>query len=194
VRTWPDMPQRMRTLPRDPRGYPVPYLVLLDSDGRPQFAVNDSRRVEESWRKGLCSICGKRLLRTPRGQREQWFIGGSRCFLHEAGAFLDPPMHLECAEYALAVCPFLAARRYRSVAFEKRAERITVPDGMALVEHEHALPDLPERFGLGITLDVDRHTIGGGSPVYLPRDWLYVEWWRAGERISAPDTGEPPPI
>lgn len=191
-----EVPIRMRTLARDPRGFPIPFIVMIDKTGTPQFTINDMRRTTECRRKGLCAICGKRFERHPVTQRpEMWFVGGSRCFLHELGAFLDPPLHLECAEYALVVCPFLAARsaRWRNIDDAKLSPG-GLPEGMAILRDKHVQPDLPERFGLGRTYaykfreDVPQHGF------YIVEDWSHVEWWRGGERIEAPATGESPPI
>lgn len=186
------IPKGMRTLRRDSRGYPVPYIVLMDKSGTPQFTINDSRKVMDCVRKMLCSICGKRVpLNRVGGNIEPyfWFVGGSRCFLHPHGAFLDPPLHLECAEYALQVCPFLAASRYMRRIDDAKLKPRDTPEGMAIAREEFVQPSLPERFGLGLTHDFDITERG----LYVVHNWSYVEWWRGGERIEAPETGEPPP-
>ena len=33
-----DVPRRLRQRPRDPRGYPIPYVVLIREDGNPDSA------------------------------------------------------------------------------------------------------------------------------------------------------------
>lgn len=162
---------------RDARGYPIPFLVLVDSRGRPQFTVNDVRRADLCRRKHLCSICGKRF--DPEGA---WFVGGSRAFLHPNGVFQDPPMHLDCAEYALRVCPFLAAPRWsRSVADAKLSATTPI---------EYMPPRLPERFGLGLPGSYHWHP---ESSVFVVDGWRYVEFWRAGQPIAAPETADPAP-
>ena len=40
------VPKMMRTLPRDARGYPIPFIVVIDRAGKPQFTINDAQRVE----------------------------------------------------------------------------------------------------------------------------------------------------
>jgi hypothetical protein len=184
-------PKPMRTLGRDARGYPIPYLVLIDRSGLPQFTINDQERAAECDRKGLCAICGKRLERTRSGKRVMWFVGGSRAFLHPAGAFLDPPMHHDCAEYALRVCPFLAARRYAGRIDDAKLAAGNLPEGLSLIRHEGMAPALPPMFGFGMTYDVQITT--PPAKAYIVDDWRYLEWWHAGERIPAPDSGEPPP-
>lgn len=114
----PPMPPRIAQLPRDSRGYPIPWNVLRRASGEragePIFTVNDDRRAFRALRERLCPICGG-----PLG-RWQWFTGGPRSAFDEHGWYLDLPGHRECAEYALAVCPYLSATKY--------LRRIDVPD------------------------------------------------------------------
>jgi hypothetical protein len=188
------LPMRMRTLRKDSRGYPVPFLVVIDKTGTPQFTINDTRRAHDCISKHLCAICGKRFDKHPvTARHEMWFVGGSRCFLHPMGAFIDPPLHLECAEYALRVCPFLAASRYMKRIDDAKLKPENRPIGLGLVSHMHALPELPECFGLGLCNSY-QPSGSPGSAMFKVDDWRYVEWWRAGERIEAPATGISPPI
>lgn len=178
-----EVPRLMRTLERDARGYPVPFIVLRDKAGKPHFTINSSVLVADCVRKRLCSICGKRM------GPLVWFVGGSRCFLHRMGAFLDPPLHLECAEYALRVCPFLAASSYGKRIDDRTLDPGALPDDVALVRHNGALPQLPERFGLGAAKDyrISNRTL------FVVDHWEYVEFWRNGTPCNAPDSGQPAP-
>lgn len=162
----------------------MPFIVLRDKLGIPQFTINDVKRVNLCVRKRLCAICGKRM------GDWVWFVGGSRCFLHTRGAFLDPPTHNECAEYALAVCPFLAARSYSGRIDDRKLAPGAIPDGLTLVRHDGMLPALPERFGLGAALDYRR---SGSGDVFIVDRWQYLEFWRHGRPCRAPDSAEPPP-
>jgi hypothetical protein len=176
-----EKPRRMRTLQRDARGYPVPFLVLIDRSGTPQFTINDARRTAECVSKRLCAICGKRF---DRG--EMWFVGGSRCFLHTRGAFVDPPVHLECGEYALKVCPFLAMPSYSKRIDDRKLAPDGLPEGMVTARHDHMLPAHPERFGFGCTHGY--RLVGPmGQHLFVVDQWDYVEWWRNGAVINAPD-------
>lgn len=175
----------MRTLERDRRGYPVPFIALRDKSGKPQFTINDGRKCATARGKHLCTICGRRLA------HDTWFIGGSRCFLYENGAFLDGPVHNECGEYALKVCPFLAMPRYTTLLADRPLNPDHAPDGMALVDVGHMLPDLPERFGFGHASAYE--VFPSDRQGWLHRAFFdYVEWWRDGEPVNAPD--EPPPL
>ena len=173
----------MRTLARDARGYPIPFIVVIDRAGKPQFTINDGDRVEQCRKKTLCSICGKRIAGAP------WFVGGSRCFVHERGAFVDPPVHRECGEYALRVCPFLATP-YSGRIDDAKLSPEGLPEGMALLRLEYMQPDQPERFGFGCSANYRIVRPAPGEWLYAVFKWEYVEWWRHGARINAPSAAE----
>lgn len=189
------LPQTMRTLPRDARGYPIPFIVMRDKTGTPMFTINDARRTADCRAKHLCAVCGKKLLRHPISQRyEMWFVGGSRCFLHEHGAFLDPPVHMACAEYALRVCPFLTASRWTDRIDDKKLNKANMPTGLTVISAEYMPPALPERFGLGKVYDYQYITTGPGTGIYKVDTWAYVEFWQAGIPCPPPDTGIAPSL
>lgn len=184
-----ELPMRMRSLRKDPRGFPIPFIVMIDKTGMPQFTISDQHKVHACITKRLCSICGRRLDKTGRNF-DLWLIGGARCFLHEHGAFLDPPMHRECGEYSLRVCPFLAARSYSKRIDDAKLKPGALPDNMILAQADHMTPSQPERFGFGLTHELTVERSQGGH-VFVPSSWQYVEWWRQGETINAPDTALP---
>jgi hypothetical protein len=170
-----DIPKRMRTLERDPRGYPVPFIVLRDKKKQPMFTINDVSKTTQCRTLHLCSICGRRL------DKFMWFVGGSRCFIHDHGAFVDPPVHYECGMYALQVCPFLAAPSYNKRIDEKKLKPENRPDNMRLVTTNFMPPAQPELFGIGaciLSVFADN--------VYVVPHWQYVEWWHTGQPCNAP--------
>ena len=172
------IPPKMRLLARDRRGYPVPWIVQRDLDGRPFFVMNDVANVLACGRRKLCGICGKKL------ERDCWFVGGPGAALHEHGAFLDPPMHRACATYALQVCPYIASRYTGRVdaALVSRGrwdarQRVIVEDGM--------IPEQPPFFVLAKTATSRMNVDDRGAPRFHPRrPWLAVEFWRRGVEIS----------
>lgn len=125
---------------------------------------------------------------------EFWFIGGSRAFLHERGGFLDPPVHYDCGRYALIICPYLAARRFTDRSLVERLRADFGPGVGFANQYEGRLhyPGLPERFGFGMTGKYRVHNPNSPAMIFTIDDWEYLEWWRAGERINAPETGDPP--
>lgn len=170
------IPQRMKDLAVDDRGYPIPWTVLRGpSDGKPHFAIN----VEEIRRKAiserLCPICGVRLF------RGMWFVGGPCSALHPRGAYIDPPMHRECAEYALKVCPYLAAPRYSGHV----EDRTLKPDDRARIPiliNRTMMPDRPPLFVCGMAIKM---TVTDDSYLLPNRPWRAVEFWRSGEKLDA---------
>jgi hypothetical protein len=174
----------MRTLPRDSLGYPIPTIVLVDKSRKPQFTINDLRKVGSCLRKRLCAICGKRL------DDGYWFVGGSRCFMHENGAFVNPPLHRDCGQYALQVCPFLAAPSYSKRIDGKKMRAKDRPDHMAIIEIAHMPPAQPTTFGFGQTREfrIVQSQMGQSDHVLVVESWDYVEWWKNGELVNAPDS------
>lgn len=95
----PPMPPRIRRLPVDDRGFPVPYFVQT-VNGKPDHRLTDSRKVAACHRFGLCFICGERL------GAHRAFPVGPMCGINRVSA--EPPSHRECARWAVEGCPFLS--------------------------------------------------------------------------------------
>jgi hypothetical protein len=170
------IPDRIARLPKDKRGYPIPWNVLTAEDGTVFFTVNDDRKSWRALREGLCPICGERL------GRWRWFVGGPRSAFDANGYYLDLPMHRECCEFALAECPYLAAPRYSG--------RIDVVNPELLPKEAKVLLDetmLPQRPELFVAVCCDRIQVMDRSPLapYLKPLQPYAEWsfWRHGQQI-----------
>ena len=168
-----DMPARIGRLPRDKRGFPIPQAVKRDADGTPHLAIIDPARAAALHKTRSCGICGEKLLRS-----EMWFIGGSGdAAVSRREGFPDPPMHEECATFALRTCPHLSTPVY-----VKQIERPDVFTALMtnsyryrekLYRHKDRKPE-------------DRRP--GRYPVYYARKpWLRVTWWRAGQELTDPD-------
>jgi len=95
----PPLTERIRKLPVDERGYPVPFFVAW-LDGKPEFRMADQRKQERCRKHSLCWVCGE-LLNEP----ELAFVIGPMCGLNRISA--EPPMHKECADWSVRGCPFL---------------------------------------------------------------------------------------
>ena len=110
------VPARIRALPVDRRGYPVPYFVQR-GPGEPDFRIMDTQAAARAMRLRLCWVCGQ-----PLG-RHASFVGGPMSEL--TCAFADLPSHLECARFSAHACPFLAnpAARMRGT---------DLPDGVGI--------------------------------------------------------------
>ena len=94
-----ELPKRMRTLPRDERGYPVPWFVAW-RDGKPEFRAMDGEKWMRAVRDRVCWVCGEEL-----GVYKS-FVAGPMCGINRTSA--EPPSHLECARWSAVNCPFLS--------------------------------------------------------------------------------------
>lgn len=94
----PAIPERLKKLPVDARGYPVPWFVA-EIDGKFDFRVMDGAKLYEAIAARLCWVCGEKL-----GVSLAFTIG-PMCALNRTIA--EPPSHRECAEFAIKACPFL---------------------------------------------------------------------------------------
>src|SRR5262245_54991717 len=96
----PPLPSRIAGLPIDPeRGYPVPWFVAWH-DGKPEFRTADGRKFRQAIRDRLCWVCGQ-----PLG-RHLVFVIGPMCTVNRVT--VEPPCHLDCAEFSVRACPFLS--------------------------------------------------------------------------------------
>jgi hypothetical protein len=170
------IPPRMKRLPRDRRGYPIPAGVYRDDKGEPHFAINDEMRRQQFVARDLCVICGQAL------NRARWFVGGPLSAFDPQGYYIDPPLHHECSTYALRVCPYLAAPNYG-----KRVDLATLkkssPDEIDQVFVDNTmLPDRPDLFVA--LMSIGQVTIRNATPyvVYLApvRPCRRIEYWRNG--------------
>jgi len=163
----------MQSLPRDPRGYPIPWNVLVSPDGEPFFTINDDRRHNEALRLGLCPICGH-----PLG-KWMWFVGGPKSAFDPHGWYLDLPGHHDCEQFALQVCPYLSAPRYiHEIGLAGRK-----PPATLLVD-ETVLPDRPEIFVTVASNKVEFLRREILAPYVRPgRPFLGFEIWRHGKQL-----------
>lgn len=93
-----DLPARMRRLPIDAAGRPVPRFVEF-VDGKPDFRIMDAKHLVRAARNRLCWVCGDGL------GRYLTFTTGPMCLINMVSA--EPPSHHECALYSATHCPFL---------------------------------------------------------------------------------------
>lgn len=171
------LPDRIARLPRDRRGYPVPWNALRGVDDAPIFTVNDDRKGWRAFREQLCPICGERL------GRWRWFVGGPLSAFDEHGWFLDQSAHHECVRFALQTCPYLAAPRYLG--------RIDVADPAKLPPEARILLDetqIPERPEVLVAVSGEKIQVQVRGPL-IPytrpsRPFLGYEFWRHGRQIT----------
>jgi hypothetical protein len=174
------VPKKMRALQRDRRGYPVPYIVLRDTDGKPHFAINDDLRRLQCVAEKRCPICGTKL------SREMWFVGGPLSAFHNDGCYNDTAMHYECMDYALRVCPYLAMPSYLGRIDAGTLDPAKLPDELRALIDPTQLPDRPALF---VAVMARIQMIGPPPTFYVKpaRPYKAVEYWKNGEKLSEAD-------
>lgn len=127
-----EIPKRIRKLPVDERGYPIPFFVGYDERGIPDFRMMDGHKLHRAVKDRLCWICGE-----PLG-RYLAFTIGPMCMVNRNNA--EPPMHKECALFSVKTCPFLTnpdqkrnPRKVHSEYCEPAGEMIKRNPGIAVI-------------------------------------------------------------
>lgn len=180
------IPHRMRRLPLDRRGLPVPVIVMWTESGEPLFAANDENRRQQCFAEDRCHICGGALL------RGRWFVGGTLSTSAVHGVSLDGPMHDECAHYALAVCPYLAAPRYGRLVGAQQLRSSDRADVVVVATGTESNPR-PELF-VALMAVAQEYSHGSALPGVAETEIIYgvrpkpgsvrkVEVWRHGRQI-----------
>jgi hypothetical protein len=100
----PEPPERIKRLPKDHRGFPVPWFVEW-INGEPDFRVIGSGKLAVAWRNSRCWICGDKL-----GVHQVYAIG-PMCVVNRVTS--EPASHRDCATFAAKACPFLTKPRMR---------------------------------------------------------------------------------
>src|SRR4029077_8964998 len=96
------LPERMRHLPVNSKGYPVPWFVAW-VDGQPEFRAMDGAKFRRAIREKLCWVCGGKL------GVYVCLVAGPMCGINRTSS--EPPCHLECAQWSARNCPFLSNPR-----------------------------------------------------------------------------------
>lgn len=170
------IPPRMRHLDIDPRGYAIPWLVWRDSNGKAHFTINDEPRREIALRRDLCPVCGTKLF------RGRWFVGGPGSAFDPDGAFIDTPMHAECKDYSMTVCPYLTVQHY-----DRRIDDRTV-DALekGVIAIDPTLDPTRPKLFVALMAIGQRRVREGGLPNYVipKRPYARIEFWLRGKIIS----------
>lgn len=164
-----EIPKRMRKLERDRRGYPIPVAVFRDSFGKPHFQITDQEELKRLVKFDLCPMCGSKL------KSKRWFVGGPKSAFYLQGAYADPPMHDECAHYALQVCPYLAAPNY-----SKRLEDKTITDNSIVGTDYNVEIARPPVF---VAVEAFGHHVSGTHTI-PKQPYVTIEYWLHGKQLS----------
>lgn len=175
------LPERLKSLPVDERGYPVPWFVqwLFNEAGVavPEFRAMSQAKYVLAIERKLCWVCGERL-----GSR-MTFVVGPMCGINRISA--EPPSHLECAEWSARNCPFLS--RPQMVRREG--------DEIAEAMKGHCMGGEMIRRNPGVSLLWTTRSYevvpdGQGGALILMGDPEHVMWYREGRAATCAEIEE----
>jgi hypothetical protein len=167
------IPPKMAGLGLDPRGFPIPYIILQGPDGKNYFQVNDSYKVQSCINNKLCAICGQ-----PLGC-DAWLAGGPLSAFHPHGAYIDTPTHHECGNYAMRVCPYLAITTYNG---KFNPDKLAGQGWVGVLVDPTVIDDRPPFFAY---VKIKGFTVNPTTRHLIPKKpLLQVEYWNAGEQIT----------
>jgi hypothetical protein len=174
----PEMPFRVQTLPRDARGFPVPWFVQWFDNGKPgdpgigvpDFRVVDYRRMRQALISPRCWVCGGVM------GVHRVFVIGPMCAVTKTTS--EPPNHRACAEFAAKACPFLTKPRMRRNDKDLPGEAVDAaglpldrnPGVVCLYETGHYKPFKAQAGNEGILFRL-------GMPTQ-------ISWWYEGRRAT----------
>ncbi|MDB5522809.1 MAG: hypothetical protein JWM58_572 [Rhizobium sp.] len=165
-RAFRDMPDRVATLPRNDRGFPIPYFAE-EVNGVRDFRVVSASRMAHAVRNELCWVCGGRL------GKYKAFVIGPMCGINRT--ISDPPSHRDCAIFSARNCPFLSSplARRRETGLPDAAQEAP---GFGLKRN-------PGAVGVWVTLDYRPFRAPSGNQGILFRigDPTEVLWFASGE-------------
>lgn len=94
--------------------------VKIAEDGKALFGQVEGDRVVDMLVNRKCQTCGQRIAKTTFA----CFVGGPNDHFYK-----EAPQHIECARFALQVCPHILRRRDRyAVSVCRRYDMLEVPD------------------------------------------------------------------
>jgi len=142
-------PPEIARLPVDTRGYPVPWFVAY-FNGKPDFRIPDPAKVLKAMQQQRCYICGG-----PLSTRKTFVFGPASVIQYIAG---EPPSHMNCAVYAVQVCPWLAlpkARRREANMPDLSQLPVAVSDGTYMIQSNPGISALTtvKRYAIGSNAD-----------------------------------------
>lgn len=157
-----ELPENIANLPKDSRGYPIPFFVAWVK-GVPQFHLADPNKAVQCYKNRLCWVCGERL------DQIVAFVGGPLSC--DGGSFADAACHVECAEFSAKYCPHLATPNAKRRQSDIPA---TAPTGFT-TKH-------PEKIGVYITTGYRMINTPGGF-IFRAESALDIRWFREGQQL-----------
>lgn len=161
------IPKNMESLERTDRGYLKPWFVKGDD-----FRVVDTRKAAFAVTKKACWICGK-----PFTESRYAMVCSPVSAMFRV--FKEPPCHIECAEYAIQVCPFLlypnSKRREAGLPEDNKLESVNQTLDVKISA---------ENPGEYYLVEVDDFTFDQGKQVMTcdPQNVIGMQYWIGGNR------------
>jgi hypothetical protein len=179
--TLPPLPPRIARLPKDGRGYPVPWFICWMKDGEPcppgegepDFRVVAPGRIRDAYNQSKCWICGGSLIGHARV-----FVIGPMCVVNRVTS--EPPNHRECAEFAARACPFIIHPR------QKRDAKNMIENGVVAGT---MIPRNPGAVCLYQTSKAKPFKAGDGVLFQLG-DPIRIDWWAEGRKATRAEIEE----
>lgn len=163
------IPKRIKNLPRDDRGFPVPWFVQW-IDGKPDFRVIDSAKLWVALHQPRCWVCGE-----PMGKHRVFCLGPMCCVNR---VISEPPSHRECAEWSVQACPFLSRPRMR------RNEKDLPEDGKpAAGIHLDRNPGVVCLWETK-TYAPFKPSVGESGYLFRVGDPVRADWWTEGRKAT----------
>lgn len=169
------IPPRMAARPISDRGFPIPWFVTRMPDGRYDFRFITEGRKIEALRLQRCWLCGQLL------GRYKTFVIGPMCAINRISS--EPPAHLECARYAVRICPFLTHPRAQR-NYTGDDPRIDAP-GIMLVRNP-----VVSLIWTCASFRAFTASRGNGGLLFELHDAVGIEWWAEGRKAKAAEIAE----
>ncbi len=156
----------------------MPFVAMTNETGEVDFRVTDVRKWHLALKLGHCPLCNTTL------GRHRCFIGGPQSMKNRY--FFDLPMHRDCAEYALRVCPYLAVPGF------KYSEKLESLEGVKAKVAQEVSTEQPSVFYLGVTRSCTPERAPSGAYVVRAAPWDSVTPWKDGEPLLAVELNDKP--
>lgn len=168
------MPDRIKALPLDARGYPTPWFVDY-VDGVPEFRAMDPHKWKRAVKEHLCWVCGQKL------GAYLAFVIGPMCIINRTSA--EPPSHLECARWSMMNCPFMTRPHMRRREDEQVNQDCPSVGGVMFARN-------PGAMAIWVTRDYKVWSPAKGQVLIQFSDPVSVEWWAEGRTATAEEVAE----
>lgn len=167
---WKTLPYRMKSLPRDDRGFPVPWFVAWVK-GKPEFRAMSGEKYMLAVTRNLCWVCGEKMGIT------KVFVAGPMCGINRTSA--EPPSHIECARWSAINCPFLSNPR-----MVRREDEVINNAHLRANAPGHAITRNPGVTMLWVTRAYEVFNDGRGNPLIQMGEPERVEWYANGREAT----------